>query len=261
MYCPARVTKVAGTQDAALLTVVRTTGGESTVRARLVVAADGADSAVRSAFGVAADVRDYGQSALITTILPRKFHEQTAYERFTEEGPLALLPLTDGRCGLVLTLNRELAETAMSWTDDEFLAETQRRFGFRLGRFLKVGRRTAYPLALTRARRTSAARCVIIGNAAQGLHPISGMGFNLGLRDAATLAELAAETAGRDLGEPRTPGGLRCVARSGPAARSSRSPTVSCASSPIPSLPCAACAIWGCWPSICCRRPRPRCRR
>jgi 2-octaprenyl-6-methoxyphenol hydroxylase len=94
---------------------------------------------------------------------------------------------------LVLTLSRALAESAMGWTDVEFLAELQRRFGFRLGRFLKVGRRAAYPLSLTRAIRTSAGRCVIIGNAAQGLHPVAGMGFNLGLRDVASLAELIAE--------------------------------------------------------------------
>jgi 2-octaprenyl-6-methoxyphenol hydroxylase len=81
----------------------------------------------------------------------------------------------------------------MAWSDGEFLAEVQRRFGFRLGRFLKVGRRVPYPLALTRSERTSAGRCVIIGNAAQGLHPVAGMGFNLGLRDVASLAELLAE--------------------------------------------------------------------
>lgn len=81
----------------------------------------------------------------------------------------------------------------MAWSDDEFLAEVQRRFGFRLGRFLKVGRRVPYPLSLTRATRTSAGRCVIVGNAAQGLHPVAGMGFNLGLRDVASLAELIAE--------------------------------------------------------------------
>jgi 2-octaprenyl-6-methoxyphenol hydroxylase len=92
-----------------------------------------------------------------------------------------------------LTLKNELAEIAMGWSDAEFLAEVQRRFGFRLGRFLKVGRRTAYPLSLTRALQTSAGRCVIVGNAAQGLHPVAGMGFNLGLRDVASLAELVAE--------------------------------------------------------------------
>jgi 2-octaprenyl-6-methoxyphenol hydroxylase len=81
----------------------------------------------------------------------------------------------------------------MAWSDGEFLAEVQRRFGFRLGRFLKVGRRIPYPLALTRAARTSAERCVIVGNAAQALHPVAGMGFNLGLRDVASLAELLAE--------------------------------------------------------------------
>jgi 2-octaprenyl-6-methoxyphenol hydroxylase len=92
-----------------------------------------------------------------------------------------------------LTLARDMAEHALAWPDEEFLGEVQRRFGFRLGRFLKVGRRVAYPLSLSRARKTSAGRCVIVGNAAQGLHPVAGMGFNLGLRDAASLAELIAE--------------------------------------------------------------------
>lgn len=81
----------------------------------------------------------------------------------------------------------------MRMQDEEFLAEVQRRFGFRLGRFLKAGRRVAYPLALTQSAHTSAPRCVIVGNAAQSLHPVSGMGFNLGLRDVACLAELLAD--------------------------------------------------------------------
>jgi 2-octaprenyl-6-methoxyphenol hydroxylase len=148
---------------------------------------------VRRAFGVDAESRDYEQTAVITTVLPQRFHDHIAYERFTAAGPLALLPLEGGRCTLVLTLSKATAESAMTWSDDEFLAEVQRRFGFRKGRFLKVGRRAAYPLALTRAARTSAGRCVIIGNAAQGLHPVAGMGFNLGLRDVASLAELIAE--------------------------------------------------------------------
>src|SRR5476649_1378979 len=84
----------------------------------------------------------------------------------------------------------------MAWPDAEFLAEVQRRFGFRLGRFLKVGCRAAYPLSISRATRTSAGRCVIVGNAAQALHPVAGMGFNLGLRDVASLAELIAERRG-----------------------------------------------------------------
>jgi 2-octaprenyl-6-methoxyphenol hydroxylase len=106
--------------------------------------------------------------------------------------------LDGGRCTLVLTLTKEAAQAALAWSDEEFLAEVQRRFGFRLGRFLKVGRRVPYPLFLTQSARTSAPRCVIIGNAAQGLHPVAGMGFNLGLRDVASLAELIADRAGQD---------------------------------------------------------------
>jgi len=193
VYCPARVSRLMPGEDSVELGISEASGTESSIRAQLVVAADGTESAVRSAFGVSAEVRDYEQTALITTVLPRRFHEHVAYERFTAEGPLAMLPLTDGRCTLVLTLHRSLAQKAMGWSDEEFLAEVQRRFGFRLGRFLRVGRRVAYPLSLTCAKRTSAARCAIIGNAAQGLHPVAGMGFNLGLRDAACLAELIAE--------------------------------------------------------------------
>jgi 2-octaprenyl-6-methoxyphenol hydroxylase len=192
VHCPAQVSRVQGGEDAVTLEVAQ---GVTTARldTKLVVAADGVQSAVRSAFGVDAESRDYEQTAVITTVLPQRFHDHVAYERFTESGPLALLPLEDGRCTLVLTLGRATAESAMGWSDQEFLAEVQRRFGFRLGRFLKVGRRVPYPLSLTRAARTSAGRCVIVGNAAQGLHPVAGMGFNLGLRDVASLAELIAE--------------------------------------------------------------------
>ena len=205
VFCPAKVVRVSP-QERAVELAIETKGAESTLCARLVVAADGAQSVVRSAFGVAAEVRDYEQTAVITTILPQRFHEHVAYERFTEDGPLALLPLKDGRCTLVLTLAPTQAKAALAWSDEEFLAEVQRRFGFRLGRFLKVGRRVPYPLSLTRAERTSAGRCVIIGNAAQGLHPVAGMGFNLGLRDVASLAELCAEQRGAgeaDLGTGR----------------------------------------------------------
>ena len=195
VYCPARVRAVIPGEDAVLLTVV-SNGGETNLSTRLVVAADGAQSMVREAFGVTASVRDYDQTAVITAVLPQRFHDHVAYERFTSSGPLALLPLADGRCTLVLTLDPAQAELALSWSDEQFLAEVQGRFGFRLGRFLQVGRRVSYPLALTRSDRTSAGRCVIVGNAAQSLHPVAGMGFNLGLRDAASLAELIADQPG-----------------------------------------------------------------
>ena len=202
IHCPATVRRVSAGGGTVEIEVAPSgaapsgaaqSGVAQNIEAKLVVAADGVHSAVRGAFGVEAQSRDYDQTAVITTVLPQRFHEHVAYERFTESGPLALLPLAEGRCTLVLTLARAAAESAMAWSEQEFLAEVQRRFGFRLGRFLQAGRRAPYPLSLTRALRTSAERCVIVGNAAQGLHPVAGMGFNLGLRDVATLAELIAE--------------------------------------------------------------------
>jgi 2-octaprenyl-6-methoxyphenol hydroxylase len=189
VFCPARVTTIDIREDAVELGIAP----DRMLRARLVVAADGIDSVVRKAFGVGVETRDYAQAAIITTVLPGKFHEHVAYERFTASGPLALLPIADGRCTLVLTLSPAAAEAAMGWSDEEFLAEVQARFGWRLGRLLKVGRRRAYPLSLSRAQRSSAGRCVLVGNAAQALHPVAGMGFNLGLRDVASLAELIAD--------------------------------------------------------------------
>jgi 2-octaprenyl-6-methoxyphenol hydroxylase len=192
VFCPARVATLEIAEDAVELALA----SHRILRARLVVAADGIDSAVRAAFGVGVETRDYGQTAIITTVLPGKFHEHVAYERFTAGGPLALLPIADGRCTLVLTLHPAAAEAAMSWSDEQFLSEVQARFGWRLGRLLKVGRRRAYPLALSRAERSSRGRCIVVGNAAQALHPVAGMGFNLGLRDVASLAELIAERSG-----------------------------------------------------------------
>jgi 2-octaprenyl-6-methoxyphenol hydroxylase len=205
VYCPAAVSQVTAREQSVTVEIAQN-GAKSTIDAKLIVAADGAQSAVRGAFGVDAQVRDYQQTAIITTVLPQRFHDNVAYERFTPSGPLALLPLDGGRCTLVLTLPKEAAQSVMAWSDQEFLAEVQRRFGFRLGRFLKVGRRVPYPLSLTRATRTSSGRCVIIGNAAQGLHPVAGMGFNLGLRDVASLAELIAERAGLADADPGSPG-------------------------------------------------------
>jgi 2-octaprenyl-6-methoxyphenol hydroxylase len=205
VYCPAEVSRIQAGEHAVTLEISQP-DAPATITARLVVAADGVQSAVRGAFGVTAEVRDYQQTAVITTVLPQRFHDHVAYERFTGSGPLALLPLEGGRCALVLTLSRAMADTALAWSDQEFLAELQRRFGFRLGRFLKVGRRIPYPLSLTRAAQTSAARCAIIGNAAQGLHPVAGMGFNLGLRDVASLAELIAERRHETVFDAGTPG-------------------------------------------------------
>ncbi|MBS0612694.1 MAG: 2-octaprenyl-6-methoxyphenyl hydroxylase [Proteobacteria bacterium] len=200
VHVPAQVREVRRADDRVRIEI-ESGGARGGLSARLLVAADGAASRVREALGVEARVRDYHQTALITTVLPQQFHAHTAYERFTTQGPLALLPMSDGRCTAVLTLAAERVAEAMRWDDGAYLAELQSRFGFRLGRFLKCGPRVAYPLALTQAQATSTDRCIVMGNAAQTLHPVAGMGFNLGLRDAACLAELLAQRAGGDCGE------------------------------------------------------------
>lgn len=170
----------------------------SPLRARLVVAADGADSKVRAAAGLAATIEDYRQVAIVSHVRSSRPADGTAYERFTPDGPFAVLPLFDGAYGVVWTLAPEAAERVLALSDKDYLAALQGEFGWRIGRLLSVGKRNAYPLRLSRAETLTGQRVVLIGNAAQGLHPVAGQGFNLGLRDAATLAELLAEVVRRD---------------------------------------------------------------
>ena len=173
----------------------------STVAARLVVAADGAQSVVREAAGVTATAEDYGQVALITQVSAGRPHEGVAYERFTTSGPIAVLPLPPAlghqRVATVWTLAPAEAARVRALDDAAFLAELQQAFGWRLGRFAAPGERLAYPLALVQSASLVSERVAIIGNAAQGLHPIAGQGFNLGLRDAITLAECVADALAR----------------------------------------------------------------
>ena len=168
--------------------------------ASLLVAADGAPSAVRTALGIEASVSDYGQHAIIAHVDTAHFHDYTAYERFTPAGPLAVLPIGEGRSAVVWTLAPGEARRVLGLEDRAFLDELQAVFGLRLGRFTRVGKRQSHPLALTESERLTAPRAVILGNAAQTLHPVAGQGFNLALRDVAMLAELLAETAGGDPG-------------------------------------------------------------
>lgn len=168
--------------------------GESlTIEARLVVAADGAKSVARESANIAASTWDYEQTALVTNLLTQRFHDYVAYERFTESGPIAILPMSDGRAGVIWTLAPSVATDVAELSDADFIAKFQDAFGFRLGRFTKVGARQLYPLSLTRSEAHTAERLAIIGNAAQALHPIAGQGFNLGLRDVASLAEVLAD--------------------------------------------------------------------
>src|SRR5215470_13284646 len=199
---PAHTEHVEITTDGVNITLVDDrTGAKEHIAARLVVAADGAHSSVRKAAGIGAEVEDYDQVAMAANIAADRTHDGTAYERFTQAGPLALLPLHDGSWGLVWSAQPAESARLLPLSDESFLNELQNTFGWRAGRFVRVGKRASYPLKLSRAATTVATRSVLIGNAAQALHPVAGQGFNLGLRDAAMLAELIAGTTG-DVGDP-----------------------------------------------------------
>jgi 2-octaprenyl-6-methoxyphenol hydroxylase len=161
-----------------------------TLRARLAVAADGAHSVIRREAGITATEADYGQIGIVANVATDAPHDGTAYERFTAAGPLALLPLRDGSYTVVWARAPQDAAQTLAANDQEFLGLLQQHFGWRVGKFLRAGRRASYPLKLTRADGSVAQRTVLIGNAAQSLHPVAGQGFNLALRDVAALAEL-----------------------------------------------------------------------
>ncbi len=203
VIAPARVVRF-DDQGAQVRVEVESNGVMTSLDCRLLIAADGGNSAIREQLGVPIQRWQYGQSAVVTNITPAKAHANVAYERFTDSGPVALLPMTEQRCALVWTLRDEQVDEVLALDDGAFLAAFQQRFGYRLGRFRRVGRRLSYPLSLLRARESVRGRVAIIGNAAHTLHPIAGQGFNLGIRDVAALAEVidGAFAAGRDIGSP-----------------------------------------------------------
>ena len=170
-------------------------GDERVLRARLVVAADGTGSRVRQALGIGTSTRDYDQELFVARLKAARAPDGTAWERLGDEGPTALLPRGDGAWGLVHGVDAAQADRVEAMADGEFIARAQDAFGWRVGRFLEVGPRSRYHAQRVVAQRTTAARAVLVGNAAQTVHPVGAQGFNLGLRDALTLAELVADAA------------------------------------------------------------------
>lgn len=202
LYCPAKLAQIdAGIEGH---TLVLDTGER--IQAKLVVAADGLQSKVRSSFNLPVTQVAFEQTAIIANIQTDKQHEHWAYERFTETGPLALLPMGDSqgqpRLSLVWALDDAQAKQMQAAPKAEFLAALQQAFGYRAGTFVDVSERHAYPLNLSYMPRPIHHRCVFIGNAAQTLHPIAGQGFNLGLRDVVSLLEVlnTALAQGEDIG-------------------------------------------------------------
>ncbi|PJG84536.1 2-octaprenyl-6-methoxyphenyl hydroxylase [Conservatibacter flavescens] len=158
----------------------------------LLVGADGANSKIAHTFNMTQDIiRQYGQTAIIANIQPQQAHLGRAFERFTDEGPIALLPMANNLMTLVWCVKQ--AEPLLHLSDAAFLSQLQQRFGWRLGKLQQCGPRVAYPLHLTKASHSIQPRVVLIGNAAQTLHPIAGQGFNLGIRDVLNLAKIVSD--------------------------------------------------------------------
>lgn len=193
VLCPARITGIELTADRASAEVAFDSGETRTPSAGLLVAADGARSTIRERMGITAEHVSYGQHAVIGNLETERPIANVAYERFTEQGPLALLPIADERTAFVWTVSESDAERAMALDDSACLDELQAAFGFRLGGFSRIGKRAAYPLTLSKALRLTAERSVLVGNAAHGLHPVAAQGFNLGLRDVAALSDCIAD--------------------------------------------------------------------
>jgi 2-octaprenyl-6-methoxyphenol hydroxylase len=204
VLAPVRLAAMRLAPEAAHLTAARADDVVE-IATRLIVAADGARSTIRRRLGILAVERDYGHSAIIANVTVRRPHGGVAYERFTPAGPLALLPLDGDRFAVVWSVLAEEVEGVLEHDERQFLAELQDRFGWRAGALVRAGTRTTYPLRLVQARESVRHRLVVVGNAAHTLHPVAGQGFNLGLRDVATLAEVvttaARETA--DIGDLR----------------------------------------------------------
>jgi 2-octaprenyl-6-methoxyphenol hydroxylase len=190
VFCPDSVTSITSQLHCNLLTLQST----QQLSAKLVVVADGAQSPSRNLLGLRFNTQGYSQGAIIANIEVAGGHNNHAYERFTQNGPMALLPMSNSRYSLVWCMQQADIAQHMALSDSDFLTALQTAFGYRAGRFIKVGMRGNYPLVYGQVESLTAHRTVVIGNAAHAIHPIAGQGFNLGLRDVQVLSNLIASS-------------------------------------------------------------------
>jgi 2-octaprenyl-6-methoxyphenol hydroxylase len=189
ILCPASIVSLEPGADTACI-VLENQGEQQQLEARLVVGADGAHSFIRESLGIETRRYDYQQTAIICNITPEQEHRGRAFECFSPSGPFAVMPHVRDRCGLIWCVHSDEAAAMLDLPDREFLHRARERFGDALGDFVKTGSRASYPLRLIQAREDIRPGVVILGNAAHAIHPVGAQGFNLGLRDAAVLAEV-----------------------------------------------------------------------
>jgi 2-octaprenyl-6-methoxyphenol hydroxylase len=201
---PAEVANIEYQADGVTISVQRD-GEIQTLRSRLVVAADGSKSRIREAAGIRTKGWKYWQSCITVKVKPEKPHGNIAYERFWPSGPFAILPLTENRCNIVWTSPHEEAKALAELDDEAFLAELSSRYGSHMGNLEIVSPRFVFPVQLMQSDRYVLPRLVLLGDAAHCCHPVGGQGLNLGIRDAAMLAQVlqAAHEQGEDLGDLR----------------------------------------------------------
>ncbi|WP_018951064.1 FAD-dependent monooxygenase [Thioalkalivibrio sp. AKL12] len=197
---------------------IRGADGESTWAARLILAADGIQSPTRKALGLPVNRLRYAADALVFDVLPARSHNGQAFERFTDEGPLALLPQAEGRMNVVWVAPPETCERRLELGEAERLRELQARFGWTLGRLRPAGRVVRFPLERVHAPEPVADRALLLGNAAHAVHPVAGQGLNLALRDVATLLGALREGRGQGgapgfVADPGAPATLAAYAR------------------------------------------------
>ncbi len=205
IFCPAKVEAV--TWEEAQVELLLEEG--TALQGKLLVGADGRDSWVRQQAGIATQGWEYDQTAVITVVKTERHHRDTAWQRFTPEGPLAFLPLGEGRSSIVWSVSPDHAKVLLDLEEEAFKAELAQSFEYTLGKVTEVAERGAFPLRLQHAKRYIRPRLALVGDAAHAIHPLAGQGVNLGLADAATLAEVVLDGVKRK----KDPGSLAVLRR------------------------------------------------